>query len=251
MSHPPIAAQMYTVREAAAQDFLGTIKRVAQIGYTGIELAGTFGVSADTLVQTLQELNLTCTSAHVPLADLREDLANQIEFYKTVGAGFLICPWLPPEERGDGAGYSALAKELNKFGEQCKVNGLGFCYHHHDFELEKFDGKYGLDILLEETDPANVQLEVDTYWLEFAGEDPATYIKHWPGRVPLLHLKDMSATEERSFAEVGTGTLNWPAIFEAAKVGSTEWYIVEQDSCPGDPFESLQISYNNLQSLLS
>ena len=251
MNHPPIAAQMYTVREAAAQDFLGAIKRVAEIGYTGIELAGTFDVTADTLSNTLRELNLACTSAHVPLADLRQDLADQIEFYKTIGAGYLNCPWLPPKERGDAAGYAALAKELNTFGEQCRASGLGFCYHHHDFELEKFDGKYGLDILLEETDPANVQLQVDTYWLELVGEDPATYIRRWPGRVPLLHLKDMSATEDRSFAEVGTGTLNWSSIFEAAKVGNTKWYIVEQDTCPGDPFESLQISYRNLQKLLS
>ena len=250
MSHPPIAAQMYTVREAAAQDLLGAIRRVAQIGYTGVELAGTFGVSPHMLAQTLKSLNLTCTSAHVPLLELRENLANQIKIYQTIGTKFLICPWLPPEERGDGSGYASLAKELNAFGTQCRASGLHLCYHHHDFELEKFNGRYGLDILLEETDPANVQLEADTYWLEFAGEDPAAYIRRWPGRVPLLHLKDMSTTEARSFAEVGTGTLNWPTIFEAAAVGKTQWYIVEQDVCPGDPFESLQISFNNLQTLL-
>lgn len=251
MSHPPIAVQMYTVREAAAQDFPGAIRRVAQIGYSGIELAGIFGFNPNILAQTLKELNLTCTSAHVPLPELREDLANQINIYKTVGAKFLICPWLPPEERGDATGYAALAKELNEFGAQCKENGLQFCYHHHDFELERFNGRYGLDILLEETDPENVQLEADTYWLEFAGEDPAAYIRRWPERVPLLHLKDMAATKERSFAEVGSGTLNWPAIFEAAETGKTQWYIVEQDVCPDDPFESLQISFNNLQNLLA
>ena len=249
MTHPPIGAQMYTVRDAAAEDLRAALQRVAKIGYSGVELAGRFGLTASEVSQTLSDLGLTCISAHVSLADLQNNLGREIETYQVIGADFLVCPWLPPEERGGEAGYYALAADLNRIGEQCQANGLQLCYHHHDFELVRFNGKYALDILLEESDPANLQLEADTYWLKFAGEEPAAYIRRWLGRVPLLHLKDMTATSPPTFAEIGTGILEWPDIFGAAKVGGTQWCIVEQDACFGDPFESLALSLKNLSRL--
>jgi sugar phosphate isomerase/epimerase len=251
MTHKPIAAQMYTVRQAAAKDFPRALRRVAELGYTGVEVAGTFGLSAAELSQTLTDLGLKCVSAHVPLADLRTNLSREIDTYLVAGANFLICPWLPPEQRGGEGDYRALAAELNGIGEVCRANGLQLCYHHHDFELVQFNGKYALEILLEESDPANLQLEADTYWLKFGGEDPATYLRRWPNRAPLLHLKDMTATQPPTFGEVGTGILDWPSIFEAAEAVETQWYIVEQDICPGDPFESLRISLEQLRRLLS
>ncbi len=249
MSHLPIAAQMYTVRQAAAEDFVGALRRVAGLAYAGVELAGTFDLTAAELAQILKELDLVCISAHVPLADLRHNLDRQIETYLALGAAYLVCPWLPPEQRGDAAGYRALAEELNRIGERCRAGGLQLCYHHHDFELVQFNGSYALDILLENSDPAHVQLEADTYWLQFGGVDPVAYLRRWPGRVPLIHLKDMTATQPPTFAEVGSGVLDWPGIFEAAEVGGAKWYIVEQDSCPGDPFESLRISLENLRQM--
>ena len=147
MTQLPIAAQMYTVREAAAQDFPGALRRVAQLGYAGVELAGTFGLSGPEVAGLLADLGLTCLSAHVPLAKLRQNLAAEIELGQAVGATFLVCPWLPPEQRGDKAAYRALAAELNQMGQVCRANGLQLCYHHHDFELVSFDGKYALDIL--------------------------------------------------------------------------------------------------------
>jgi sugar phosphate isomerase/epimerase len=248
MTQLPIAAQMYTVREAAAQDFPDALRRVAQLGYAGVELAGTFGLSGPEVAGLLADLGLTCLSAHVPLAKLRQNLAAEIELGQTVGATFLVCPWLPPEQRGDKAAYRILAGELNQMGQVCRANGLQLCYHHHDFELVSFDGKYALDILLEESEPVNVQLEADIYWLKFGGVEPAAYLRRWPGRVPLLHLKDMSATQPPTFAEVGAGIIEWPPILAAAGIVGTQWYIVEQDICPGDPFESLRVSLENLRS---
>ncbi len=250
MSHPPIAAQMYTVREAAAQNLPKALERVAKIGYTGVELAGLFNHTPAEIAQTLQTLNLKCVSAHVSLAELKNNLTHQIETYLELGADFLICPWLPPEARSAEADYRALAADLNKIGQQCRANGLQLCYHHHEFEFIKFNNKYALNILLEQSDPANLQLEADTYWIKFGGEDPAGYIKQWSGRVPLIHLKDMSPTEPPTFAEVGTGTLNWLSIFEAAETSQTQWYIVEQDTCPGNPFDSLTLSLQNLRARL-
>ncbi|MBN1220760.1 MAG: sugar phosphate isomerase/epimerase [Anaerolineae bacterium] len=246
MPSSPLAVQMYTVRAAAAQDFSGALQKVAQLGYDAVELAGTYNLSAPELRQILDNLGLKCVSAHVSLADLRADLDRQIDTYLALGAAYLACPFLPPQERND---YRAIAVELNGLGERCRAQGLQFCYHHHSFELEQFQGKYGLDILLEQSDPANVKLQVDTYWLQAGGIDPADYIRKWSGRVPLLHLKDMSATEPSTFAEIGTGILDWPGIFAAAKTNGVEWYIVEQDTCPGDPFESLKISIENYRHM--
>lgn len=251
MTDQPIAVQMYTVREASAQDFRDALRRVADLGYTGVELAGTFNLSPPELAQTLNDLGLKCISAHVPLADLRTNLAQQIEIYLTLGASFLVCPWLPPAERGQAAEYRALATELNQMGDLCRANGLQLCYHHHEFELIQFDGQSALDILLTHSDPANLQLEADVYWLKYGSHEPAAYIRRWPGRVPLIHFKDMSATTPPTFAEVGSGVLDWPSILAAAKEVGTQWYIVEQDSCPGDPFESIKISLKNLRQLVS
>jgi sugar phosphate isomerase/epimerase len=242
---------MYTVRQAAAQDFRATLKQVAKVGYTAVELAGTFNLSATELAQTLKDLGLTCFSAHIPLDELRRHLAGHIAYYRAIGVQYLVCPWLPPEQRGDEAGYRALAAELNRMGKVCHAEGVQLCYHHHDFELTRFNGKYALDILLEESDPGNLQLEADTYWLKFSGQDPAAYVRRWSGRVPLLHLKDMTASHPPTFAEVGAGILDWPAIFEAAKTAGVRWYIVEQDTCPGDPFESIQTSRRNLEQWLA
>lgn len=249
MTSKPIAAQMYTVRQAAAEDFRGALRRVAELGYAGVELAGTFGLSAAELAQTLRELGLTCVSAHITLADLRQNLAREIEYYQVVGPTYLVCPWLAPEQRGRESDYRALGAELNRIGETCRAGGLQLCYHHHDFELVQFDGSYALDLILTESEPANLQLEADTYWLKFGGVDPAAYIRQWPGRTPLIHLKDMTTGQPPTFAEVGTGILDWPAIFAAAEAVAAQWYLVEQDRCPGDPFESLKISRENLRGM--
>lgn len=249
MTTPKIGAQMYTVRETAAKSLPAALQQVARLGYTAVELAGLYTSTAAETSRLLSDLGLTCISAHIPLTDLQNNLSRQIEIYQAIGADYLICPWLPPEERGGEESYRALAADLNRMGEQCRSHGLQLCYHHHDFEFVEFHGKYALDILLEESDAANLKLEADTYWIKVAGEDPAAYISRWAGRVPLLHLKDMTASEPVTYAEVGNGVLDWPGIFEAAKISGTQWYIVEQDTCPGDPFESLKLSLENLNTM--
>jgi sugar phosphate isomerase/epimerase len=245
-----LAVQMYTVREASVRDFKGALRRVAEMGYNAVELAGLYKLTPAELRQTLDDLGLKCLSAHVGLPNLRDNLDQEIETYLTLGASYIICPWLPPAERGDAAGYRALAAELNRIGERCRVKGLQFCYHNHDFELVQFNGHYALDILLENNDPANVQLEADLYWLKFAGVDPVVYMRRWSDRMPLLHFKDMSATQPPTYAEVGAGILDWPAIIAAANEIGVQWPVVEQDTCPGDPFESLKISITNYRRLI-
>lgn len=249
MSLSSLAVQMYTVREASVRDFRGALRQVAGLGYTAVELAGLYNLSPIEVRQTLNELGLTCVSGHLSLANLRENLDQEIETYLTLGASYLVCSSLPREERGNEVDFRRIAGELNHIGQRCRAAGLGFCYHNHDFELVQFKGQYALDILLENSDPANVQLEADLYWLKFAGLEPAAYIRRWPGRMPLLHIKDMSATQPPTFAEVGAGILDWAGILAAAKEVGVKWYIVEQDTCPGDPFASIKVSLENYRKL--
>jgi sugar phosphate isomerase/epimerase len=249
MAQPPIALQMYTVRDDAARDFIGTLREVAGIGYAGVEFAGTGGLSAAELRRLLDDLGLRVAGSHTALNELEGNLNAALDFSQAIGNTFVVCPWLPQERRGSADGYRALGDLLNRAGAACKERGLQLCYHNHDFEFQQFDGQYGLDILYAATDPNLVQAELDTYWIKKAGVDPAAYIRQYAGRAPLIHLKDMAADEKGSFAEVGEGTQDWPSIFAASEAGGAQWYIVEQDTCPRPPLESIAISLRNLKRM--
>jgi sugar phosphate isomerase/epimerase len=249
MPQLPIALQMYTVRDDASRDFAGTLRKVAEIGYAGVEFAGTGSLSAAELRRLLDDLGLRVAGSHTGLDELEQNLRVALDFSQAIGNTTVVCPWLPQERRGSADGYRALGDLLNRVGAACKERGLRLCYHNHDFEFERFDGQYGLDILYAATDPSLVQAELDTYWIKKAGADPAAYIRRYAGRAPLIHLKDMAADEKGSFAEVGEGIQDWPAIFAASEAGGAEWYIVEQDTCPRPPLESIAISLRNLKRM--
>jgi sugar phosphate isomerase/epimerase len=240
---------MYTLRNETARDFIGTLREVAKIGYAGVEFAGTGGLSAAELKRLLADLNLRAAGSHTGLDVLEGDLNAALDFTQEIGSEFVVCPYLPEERRRSADDYRALAEVLNRAGAACKQRGLQLCYHNHAFEFERFDGQYGLDILYTASDPDLVKGEIDTYWIRKGGADPAAYIRQYSGRCPLIHLKDMAADEKQSFAEVGEGTLDWPAIFAAAESGGARWYIVEQDVCQRPPLESITISLQNLRAM--
>jgi sugar phosphate isomerase/epimerase len=249
MPQLPIALQMYTVRDVAEKDFLGTLRQIAQIGYTGVELAGTGGLSTSALKAALDDLGLRVAGSHTPLSVLESDLAGVIEFHQAVGSSYIIVPWVPPECRETLEGWRRVAASLNQIGREVRQAGLYLCYHNHAFEFETFDGKFALDWLYELTDPELVKAELDTYWVQYAGQDPATYIHKYADRVELLHLKDMEPGEEPMFTEVGEGILNWPAIFQAAEASAVRWYVVEQDRCRRPSIESARLSFENLKRM--
>jgi sugar phosphate isomerase/epimerase len=241
-----VALQLYTVRDESAKDFAGTIRRVAEIGYPAVELASYGGLSAADLKALLDEVGLKAASTHVGLAALEADLDKEIDYCAAVGCGYLVLPWLAPEMR-DPAQLTALAPRLNEYGRRCRERGLVFAYHNHDFEfVAADDGAYLLDALLDSTDPALVQLELDIYWAAYAGVDPTAYLRRRAGRVPLVHLKDMAT--DRSFTEVGAGTIDMSGIFAAAEEGGATWYIVENDRPAMPPLESARRSLEYLHS---
>jgi sugar phosphate isomerase/epimerase len=244
MATVPVALQLYTVRDESARDFAGTLRRVAQIGYTAVEFAGYGGLAADEVTVLLSETGLRAASTHVGLAALEADLDQQIDYCLAIGCPYLVLPSLDPRWRG-ADGLRALAPRLNEWGRHCRERGVVFGYHNHAVEFARSDGRYLLDQLLDATDPALVVLELDVYWAAYAGADPAAYLRQRAGRVPLVHLKDMAP--DRSFAEVGDGTLDLPGIFAAAEDGGVRWYIVEHDRPSMPSLESARRSLQNVR----
>jgi len=243
----PVAVQMYTLRDQVATDIVGTLRAVAELGYGAVELHTLGGLSARDLRTELDTLGLQVTGMHIALARLEREPDAAIADVRTLGGHYVVCPWLPPDRRG-ADDYHAIAPKLNQIGRDCRAQGLQLCYHNHDFEFQRFGEQTGFDILFGETDPALVQSELDLYWTAFAGFDPAAQINRLAGRVPLVHLKDMAA-KSRTFAEVGHGTLDFPAILAACDEAGAEWMIVEQDRCERPPLESIGMSLAYLRSL--
>jgi len=245
----PIALQMFTLRDQAAADFRGTLKSVAEIGYQGGEMAGTGGLSAKELRELADDLGLVIAAAHEGIDSLESDLNAVVDFHKEVGSRYVVVPWMPEDRRQGAQGWTATARQMSEIGAKLHAQGLQLCYHNHSFEFEKFNGEYGLDILYSNADAKNLQAELDTYWVAHGGEDPIAYINKYERRAPLIHLKDMAKTPDRTFAEVGEGILDIAGIYAAAQKAGSQWMIVEQDSCQRPPLESVKISLDNLKKM--
>ncbi len=244
----PIALQMYTLRDDTGKDFAGTIRKVADIGYAAVELAGHGGLPIQQLASLLADNHLRVAGSHIGLDQLDADLSKVIEESLALGNRYVVVPYLPDDRRKTADDYKKVAEDLNKYGQAIQAAGLTLCYHNHDFEFKPLDnGQMGEDILLDNTDPMFVKAEVDTYWVLKAGQDPVAFIQKHAGRVPLLHIKDMDPADG-SFAPVGTGKLPLDALIAAAPGVGTEYLIVEQDVCKGPAIEAVTLSYNNLKA---
>ncbi len=255
-----IGLQLYTVRDAMQQDPAGTLAKVARIGYKALEGAtytGTekfYGMDPVPFSSMLKQNGLKMPSSHFRLGEentngevkgtILHDWQRAVDDAAAVGIKYMVCAWLAPVERKGLDHYKFLAGELNKAGETCRKAGIQLCYHNHDFEFEQQDGKYPYDVLLDVTDKELVKMEMDLYWVTKAGQDPITLIDRHPGRFPLWHLKDMDKTPEKSFTEVGNGIIDFKKIFsEGAEKAGLKHFFVEQDKCPGSPFDSISASY--------
>ncbi len=254
----PIGLELYTVRKECERDFERTLAKVAAIGFKEVEVCDFYGKTAAEVRKLLDANGLTAPSGHFMMAKLRSGLDKQIEDAKTLGMGHLVCPILDPEDRDSLDDFKRLAEFFDKVGEQCKKAGLQFGYHNHNFEFKTYGGVTAYDELLRLTDPELVKLELDCYWTTRAGKDPVEYFKKYPGRFPLLHIKDAmqgapTATDLDSgrgyFTEVGCGTIDWVRIFKAAPEAGLEHYYVEQDECDASPLDSIKISCDYLKHL--
>ncbi len=241
----PIGLQLYSVRNEMEKDFAGTLKKVAEMGYEGVEFAGLFDRSPEEIRALLAENGLTAVSAHVPLADMLADMDKVIADYKAIGCEYIAIPYVDEAYRPGTPDYPQTLKKIEALGKKAAENGLVLMYHNHDFEFVKVDGKYGLDLMYETVPAAYLQTELDTCWVNVGGEDPAKYIEKYSGRTPVVHLKDFvmkgrekpkklyeligieddaetAGEEDFSFKPVGYGVQDMPAIIRASEASGAK-----------------------------
>jgi sugar phosphate isomerase/epimerase len=256
-----IGLQLYTVRNAMAKDVPGTLAKVAQIGYTSVEASygdgKYYGLAPQAFAALLKQNGLIMPSCHYRLGEegtaegtILKGWDKAVQDAASVGQKYMVCSWLSPAERGKLDHYKKIAEDFNKAGETCKKAGIQLCYHNHDFEFIQEDGKYPYEALLENTDKNLVKMEIDLYWLTKANQDPIALIEKHPGRFPLWHTKDMDKTEKRMFTEVGNGIIDFKKIFTHANKAGLKYFFVEQDICPGDPFDSITQSITYIKKNL-
>lgn len=248
-----IGLELYTVRDALAKDFDGTMAIVAKDGYKEVEFAGMFA-KLDNLtpppkhaLEILKKNGLTAPSTHVPYTTLSpENWPKVIEASKIVGHEYIVNPSIGEELMKTADGWKKAAETFNRAGEESLKSGIQFGYHNHTPEFKAVDGQLPYDILLSECDPKFVKMEMDLGWAHVAGADPLAYFAKYPGRFPLVHVKDFD--KDGKMTEVGKGVIDWKAIFAKSDLAGIKHYFVEQDTSNA-PFESIQTSYAYLETL--
>lgn len=251
MANTQVAAQMYTLREFSKTpaDLERTLRKVKAIGYDVVQISGIGPIGYPELKRILDDTGITVCATHISYERMRDEPQKVIEEHYLIECKYPAIGGLPGEYR-NAEGYARFAKEASEVGRRLADGGLCFGYHNHSFELEKYGDRTGLQILYEDSDPRYFKAEIDTYWVQHGGGDPAWWIEKLSGRIPLVHLKDMTVRGGTPImAEVGEGNLNWPRIIDACRKAGVEWYIVEQDTCERDPFDSLRISLENLKKM--
>ena len=241
---PPLGVQLYSVRDLMAQDVAATLDLVASAGFREVEFAGYFEHSPAAMRKMLDAAGLTAPAAHISKdlfeADLDRLIADAIE----VGHQYVIVPWLKEDERTLDH-YRRHAEDFNRYGEACAAAGIGFAYHNHEWEFDETDGEIPYDLLLRETDPDLVKMEMDLAWAVAGRVDPVAYFNAWPGRFPALHLKDLDAGEE---ADIGTGEVNFDAILAHAGLAGLKHGFVERDNA-NDPGASLRMNHDAMRPI--
>jgi len=245
-----VGLQLYSLRELTKIDFSGTVRKVAEIGYDSVEFAGYGGMTAKEVNALLDDCGMVTAGTHEGFGNLGDKLDATIEFNLGIGCPNIVCPSMPGEFREAGAdGFKRFGEQLSAIGEKVKATGMNFLYHNHSFEFKEENGRWLFDSLLEAADPENVKLEVDIYWVLHGGVEPADFIRKHGERVAMLHMKDMAA-DDKSYAPVGTGILDFPSVITAARESGIKWFVVEQDRIKRPPMEAISISEKNMRKLL-
>jgi sugar phosphate isomerase/epimerase len=257
----PIGVQLYTARTVLPKDLDGGLKRIAEIGYREVELYAVDQIATWTPIAARH--GMKATSVHIPmqvsLADDETAYKAALESASKAGIEFAGVPYVPPNDHGGMEYWKQFCAKMNRAARTAKSQGLGFFYHHHAFEFAGEKGKRPIDVMASDLDRDLVKLELDVFWAAAAGEDPVAVMQAWKGRVGLMHVKDRAAdmgviTSERDakpsdFKEVGNGNLDFQKILTTALATGVQKFYVEQDQTPGDPIESLRVSFTNLKKI--
>lgn len=243
-----IGLQLYTVRQAMAESVEKTLHDVAEIGYREVEFAGYFDRPPRAIRQLLDRNGLKSPAAHTDLATMKTRWFQTLNAASEMGQKWLVVAWLDKADWGSIDALKRTAETLNRAAEDAKAFRTKVAYHNHDFEFRDVEGRKPFDVLLEETDPKLVDFEMDLYWITKAGGDPFAYFSKWPGRFPLVHVKDAGAAPEYEMRDVGKGEIDFGKIFAAREQAGTKHFFVEHDN-PADPMTSIRTSFRYLDAL--
>ena len=245
---PTLGVQLYTVRESMRADVERTLARVRGIGYGEVEFAGYFGKPARELKRMLQRTGLRAPSAHVGLDDLTTKLDATLEAAAEVGHRWLVLPWIDQQDRTP-EGIDRIAGQLNLAGDRAAGFGIRVGYHNHDFDLHPWeDGTTPLGRLISRLEPTHCDMELDLYWVTKGGSEPRTWFERFPGRFPMVHVKDAGPAPEYVMHDVGAGVMDWKAIFALRRKAGIQHYFIEHDE-PVEPWASITASYRYLSRL--
>jgi sugar phosphate isomerase/epimerase len=262
-----VGVQLYTVRDLMKTDFAGTIGKVASIGYKEVEFAGYFEHSPSDIRAILDKDGLTAPSCHVSMDIVQNHWPETLEAAHAIGQTFIVCPWIDEKERKTADGWKHVVEIFNKAGEASQKAGIQFAYHNHWWEFgpnAALGGKLPYDYLLESTHPKLMKMEMDLGWASVAGQDPVAYFKRYPGRFPLVHVKDFKSLphippdqlatysshklEEEDMTAPGSGVIDWKRIFSYSDLAGIQHYFLEHD-VPKDPWATLADGYKYLSNL--
>lgn len=250
--HPKIALQLYTVRDPAKKNLPETLKKSRDIGFEYVQWSGMPKLNAEQIRAELDKAGLKAIAAHVGVEEFEKDFEANVKFWQTVGAKDVAPGGMMGDCTKDLEGWKRGAARLDALGAKLAAAGMRLSYHNHAHELEKFpeDPRTKLDILYESTSPKNLYCEFDLAWLHIGNVEEVAYLRKYANRCPVIHVKDVSKPSffgKSKFCPLGKGVLPWDEIFAVAEESGVEWYVYEQDSCDGDVFDAVRISYEFLK----
>jgi sugar phosphate isomerase/epimerase len=255
MAAKKIGIQLYTLKDVIDQDPKGILKKLASFGYKELETFGyrdgkLFGLSNAEFGKEVKSLGMQVVSGHFGIDLVRADSWEKtVEDAKALGQKNIVVPWLAEPERTPDK-IKAVCEDINKAAEVTKKYGIRMGYHNHDFEFKEVNGEPLFDMMLRELDPKLVDIEMDIYWVVFAGHDPLAYFAKYPGRFTQWHVKDMDKETRNKNTEVGNGAIDWKPIFAKAKQSGMKHFYVEQESFTMPSIDSAKICIENLQKII-
>jgi len=249
-----VAAQLYTCRDLlkTPADIATTLRRIRAVGYTAVQVSGMGPIPEEELMKILDGEGLVCCATHEPGETILRHPEVVVERLQKLRCAHTAYPCPAKNDLSSLESVAALIEGLDAAGKVLVAAGLTLSYHNHNHEFQKRDGRTILDRIYEGTDRRHLQGELDTYWVHYGGGENVEWCEKLEGRLPLIHLKDYQTTAENqpAFCEVGSGNLNFKKITAAAEKAGCQWFIVEQDVCPGDPVDSLAQSFEYIQNQL-
>ncbi|WP_438447633.1 sugar phosphate isomerase/epimerase family protein [Gorillibacterium sp. sgz5001074] len=243
-----LGAQLYTVRNYAKtpEELDRTLRQIKEMGYTTVQASALWHLPVAEVASIARSHGLQIVLTHMSYDRFTKDFDALVADHHTLGCQLAGLGGLPPEFR-NAEGYAAFAKQFREIADELGRNGLKFSYHNHQFEFQRYNGKTGLEILMEATNPETFLFTLDTYWVQVGGGSPAAWIRKLKNRIDAIHLKDLAIIDSQPImAEIMEGNLEWAEILPAAKEAGVKWYLIERDDGPTEALESLRISYNNL-----